>query len=93
MRAWSRARDIFRRQGDQEYEGWALNRVALVHREQGELEHAAAEFEEALELQRAAGMRRNQQVVLGNLALVQIDLGALDSALAERIRPSLQGGT
>ncbi|MFH1144896.1 MAG: CHAT domain-containing protein [Candidatus Eisenbacteria bacterium] len=81
LRAWSAARDVFRRQGDRTYEAWALNRTALVRRETGQMRPALAEFREALRFQEALGDSQAQQLILGNIGLTQADLGDLAAAL------------
>jgi CHAT domain-containing protein/tetratricopeptide (TPR) repeat protein len=80
--AWRRARRVFHRAGDREYEAWALNRTALVRRELGLFREALVEFDDALAIQSARGDRRAQQLTLGNAGLTRADLGDLAGATA-----------
>ena len=82
LEAWSRAAQLYRRQGDLKYEAWSLNRTAVVRRELGDYRPALAEFERARELQEELGNEDAVQLILGNVGLTQADLGDLDGALA-----------
>jgi CHAT domain-containing protein/Tfp pilus assembly protein PilF len=81
LAAWRQARRVFHRARDPEYEAWALNRIAVVQREQGHFREALAGFEDALAIQTTRGDRHAQQLTLGNLGLTRSDLGDLAGAM------------
>jgi predicted ATPase/DNA-binding CsgD family transcriptional regulator len=64
-----------RRLGDPQQLSWVLWLTAEVARALGDVEHAAACLEEAVELRRATGMRLLEGVMLGLLGRVRFDQG------------------
>jgi ATP/maltotriose-dependent transcriptional regulator MalT len=73
---------LARSENDGDSLGFALNGIAEIHRELGNLADAEAFYEQAIALARAQENARTTAVALGNLASLLIASGQLDRARA-----------
>jgi len=81
LKAFEKARRVFRESGVRQGQAMMLNAIGMVHADQGRSEEALRAYEGALQIARTAGDLSSQAAALNNIGLLRGNEGRLEDAL------------